>query len=114
MSLSDLLNSNGHGRCVIMFYPSDKKPGQQPYQGILPLSGEHGPLVDVRSPRTVMHHSEQLDTRMWLTADTNRAVGMLLQKLPGDGGIVPHPGEHDSDTWQRVCHLGSSFRMRNC
>ena len=34
---------------------------------------------------------------------------MLLQKLPGDGGIVPHPGEHDADTWQRVCHLGGTL-----
>ncbi|WP_237577918.1 Hsp33 family molecular chaperone HslO, partial [Mycetohabitans sp. B6] len=33
--------------------------------------------------------SEQLDTRLWLAADERRAVGMLLQKLPGDGGIVP-------------------------
>jgi len=56
-----------------------------------------------------MHHSEQLDTRLWLAANTDRAVGMLLQKLPGDGGIVPHAGEHDADTWERVCVLGSTL-----
>ena len=76
----------------------------------MPLSGEHGPLASMAEVlEHYMHHSEQLDTRMWLAANTDRAVGMLLQKLPGDGGIVPHPGEHDADTWQRVCHLGGTL-----
>ncbi|AET89597.1 MULTISPECIES: Hsp33 family molecular chaperone HslO [Caballeronia] len=110
MSLPELLNRHGRGRCVITLDPADKKPGQQPYQGIVPLSGEHGPLSSMAEVlEHYMHHSEQLDTRLWLAADTDRAVGMLLQKLPGDGGIVPHPGEHDADTWQRVCHLGSTL-----
>ncbi|WP_277188319.1 Hsp33 family molecular chaperone HslO [Caballeronia sp. BR00000012568055] len=110
VSLPDLLNRHGQGRCVITLDPANKKPGQQPYQGIVPLSGEHGPLLSMSEVlEQYMHHSEQLDTRMWPAADTDRAVGMLLQKLPGDGGIVPHPGEHDADTWQRVCHLGSTL-----
>ncbi len=104
MPLAELLNRNGQGRCVITLDPSDKKPEQQPYQGIVPLSGEHGPLSSMAEVlEHYMHHSEQLDTRMWLAANDDRAVGILLQKLPGDGGIVPHPGEHDADTWQRVC-----------
>ncbi|SAL62626.1 Hsp33 protein [Caballeronia terrestris] len=110
MMLPALLNERGHGRCVITLDPNDKRPGQQPYQGIVPLSGEHGPLASMAEVlEHYMHHSEQLDTRMWLAANTDRAVGMLLQKLPGDGGIVPHPGEHDADTWQRVCHLGGTL-----
>jgi molecular chaperone Hsp33 len=112
MSLAQLLNQHGRGRCVITLDPKDKKPGHQPYQGIVPLSGEHGPLGSMAEVlEHYMHHSEQLDTRMWLAANTDRAVGMLLQKLPGDGGIVPHPGEHDADTWQRVCHLGSTLSV---
>jgi molecular chaperone Hsp33 len=110
MPLAQLLNRHGHGRCVITLDPSDKKPGQQPYQGIVPLSGEHGPLSSMSEVlEHYMHHSEQLDTRLWLAANDERAVGMLLQKLPGDGGIVPHPGEHDADTWQRVCHLAGTI-----
>lgn len=110
MTLPALLNEHGDGRCVITLDPNDKRPGQQPYQGIVPLSGEHGPLASMAEVlEHYMHHSEQLDTRMWLAANTDRAVGMLLQKLPGDGGIVPHPGEHDADTWQRVCHLGGTL-----
>jgi molecular chaperone Hsp33 len=110
MPLTALLNRNGLGRCVITLDPADKKPGQQPYQGIVPLTGEHGPLSSMSQVlEHYMHHSEQLDTRLWLAADTDRAVGMLLQKLPGDGGIVPHAGEHDADTWHRVCQLGSTL-----
>jgi len=109
-TLEDLLNSNGHGRCVITLDPRTKVPGQQPYQGIVPLSGEEGPLKSMAEVlEHYMRHSEQLETRLWLAANSERAVGMLLQKLPGDGGIVPHPGELDVDTWERVCTLGSTL-----
>ncbi|MCX4162184.1 MULTISPECIES: Hsp33 family molecular chaperone HslO [Paraburkholderia] len=109
-TLVELLNAGGHGRCVITLDPHDKMPGQQPYQGIVPLSGLDGPLKSMAEVlEHYMHHSEQLDTRLWLAANTERAVGMLLQKLPGDGGIVPHPGELDTDTWERVCTLGGTL-----
>jgi molecular chaperone Hsp33 len=110
LSFAELLNASGHGRCVITLDPADKLPGQQPYQGIVPLNGHDGPLQSIAQVlEHYMHHSEQLDTRLWLAANTERAVGMLLQKLPGDGGIVPHPGEHDADTWERVCVLGGTL-----
>lgn len=110
MPFAELLNANGQGRCVITLDPQSRHPGQQPYQGIVPLVGENGPLQSIAEVlEHYMHHSEQLDTRLWLAANTDRAVGMLLQKLPGDGGIVPHPGEHDADTWERVCVLGATL-----
>lgn len=109
-SLADLVNLNGGGRFAITLDPANKHPGQQPYQGVVPLSNEAGPLSSVAEVlEHYMRHSEQLETRLWLAADADRAVGMLLQKLPGDGGILPHPGEHDADTWDRVCHLGSTL-----
>jgi molecular chaperone Hsp33 len=109
-AFAELLNAKDHGRCVITLDPLDKQPGQQPYQGIVPLNGEDGPLQSMAQVlEHYMHHSEQLDTRLWLAANTERAVGMLLQKLPGDGGIVPHAGEHDADTWNRVCTLGGTL-----
>ncbi|EIN00992.1 Hsp33 protein [Paraburkholderia hospita] len=110
LSLVDLVNPGGHGRCVITLDPKNKVPGQQPYQGIVPLSDENGPLTSMAQVlEHYMHHSEQLDTRMWLAANNERAVGMLLQKLPGDGGIVPHPGDIDADTWDRLCTLGGTL-----
>jgi molecular chaperone Hsp33 len=109
-SLTELVNLRGGGRFSITLDPRDKKPGQQPYQGIVPLENDDGPLEDIAQVlEHYMRHSEQLDTRLWLAADGERAVGMLLQKLPGDGGILPHPGEHDADTWDRVCHLGATL-----
>ena len=110
LTFADLVNPDGQGRCVITLDPAKKQPGQQPYQGIVPLNGEDGPLKSIASVlEHYMHHSEQLDSRLWLAANDDRAVGMLLQKLPGDGGIVPHPGEIDADTWDRLCTLGSTL-----
>ena len=39
-TLSQLVNLNGGGRFVITLDPKDKLPGQQAYQGIVPLDGE--------------------------------------------------------------------------
>ena len=109
-SLRELVNLTGGGRFSITLDPTNKKPGQQPYQGIVPLEGTDGPLEHIAQVlEHYMRHSEQLDTRLWLAADNQRAVGMLLQKLPGDGGILPHADEHDADTWDRVCHLGATL-----
>ncbi|PLZ02749.1 Hsp33 family molecular chaperone HslO [Burkholderia sp. WAC0059] len=110
LTFAELVNAGGHGRCVITLDPANRQPGQQPYQGIVPLNGDDGPLPSIASVlEHYMRHSEQLDTRLWLAASDERAVGMLLQKLPGDGGIVPHPAELDSDTWERVCTLGGTL-----
>lgn len=113
LTLADLINKGGNGRCVITLDPASKQPGQQPYQGIVPLNGEDGPLASIAEVlEHYMRHSEQLDTRLWLAANGERAVGMLLQKLPGDGGIVPHANELDADTWERVCTLGSTLSRK--
>lgn len=113
LPFAELVNASGHGRCVITLDPADKQPGQQPYQGIVPLNDHDGPLESVaRVLEHYMHHSEQLDTRLWLAANGDRAVGMLLQKLPGDGGIVPRADAPDADTWERVCTLGSTLSSK--
>jgi molecular chaperone Hsp33 len=110
-TLASLVNAKGRGRCAITLDPHERKPGQQPYQGVVPLNDDHGnPLTSIADVlEQYMRDSEQLETRLWLAADDAKAAGMLLQKLPGDGGIVPHPGEHDADTWDRVCHLGATL-----
>ena len=110
-TLIELVNAGGAGRFAITLDPHNKMPGQQAYQGVVPLSGPDGPLATMAEIlEHYMRHSEQLDTRLWLAADRDRVAGMLLQKLPGDGGIRPHPAEHDADTWERVCHLGSTLK----
>ncbi len=39
--LEAMLNVHGQGRCVITLDPKERLPGQQPYQGIVPLHGDH-------------------------------------------------------------------------
>jgi molecular chaperone Hsp33 len=89
--LEALVNVHGRGRCAITLDPRDRLPGQQPYQGVVPLStGSHG---DRREPmqrvEQVLEHymlqSEQLDTRLVLAADDTLAAGLLIQRLPVEG-----------------------------
>ncbi|MBC8058805.1 MAG: Hsp33 family molecular chaperone HslO, partial [Rhizobiales bacterium] len=39
--LEAMLNVHGQGRCAITLDPKDKHPGQQPYQGVVALHGDH-------------------------------------------------------------------------
>jgi molecular chaperone Hsp33 len=85
--LDALLNTNGQGRCAITLDPRDRLPGQQPYQGIVPLHGDQREPLQALSQ--VLEHymlqSEQLDTRLVLAADDHVAAGLLIQRLPVEG-----------------------------
>lgn len=52
--------------------------------------------------------SEQLPTRLLLAADADRAVGLMLQKLPGEGG---HDLEVEADGWNRIEHLLATVKQ---
>jgi molecular chaperone Hsp33 len=85
--LEAMMNVNGLGRCAITLDPRDRLPGQQPYQGVVPLHGDQRePLQQVSQ---VLEHymlqSEQLDTRLVLAADDQVAAGLLIQRLPVEG-----------------------------
>jgi molecular chaperone Hsp33 len=60
------------------------------YQGLVPL--EAGSLS--AAFEGYFRQSEQLPTRLLLACDGQRAAGLMVQKLPGDGG--------DDDGWNRV------------
>ncbi len=90
--LEALLNVHGQGRCAITLDPRDKLPGQQPYQGVVPLfnisdGDQREPLQQVQQ---VLEHymlqSEQLDTRLILAANDEVAAGLLIQRMPVQGG----------------------------
>jgi molecular chaperone Hsp33 len=106
-TLPQLVNLYGHGRFVITLDPKDKLPGQQLYQGIVPLDGDSVAMVI----ENYMLRSEQLDTKLWLAADSEVSRGMLLQKLPQEGGIIAaQPTESDAaDAWNRAVALGSTL-----
>jgi len=96
--LEALLNVHGRGRCAITLDPAQRRPGQQPYQGVVPLHGDRREPLQQLSQ--VLEHymlqSEQLDTRMLLAADDERAAGLLIQRLPVEG-TARVSGERDED-----------------
>lgn len=97
-TLSQLVNVNNEGRCAITLDPKDKLPGQQAYQGVVPLFGDSREKIEKISE--VLEHymlqSEQLDTKLILAADGKVAAGLLIQRLPvkGQGNLQ---GQSHSD-----------------
>ncbi|MGB9429851.1 MAG: Hsp33 family molecular chaperone HslO [Gammaproteobacteria bacterium] len=89
--LKDLL---GDGRLVITIEPSGQ--GER-YQGIVPLEGE----TLAACLEGYFQRSEQLPTRLWLTAGSECAAGMLLQILP--------QREQNPDAWQHVTVLADTL-----
>jgi molecular chaperone Hsp33 len=82
----------GDGQLVLTI---ERQRGE-PYQGIVPLEGENL----AAALESYFSSSEQLDTRLWLTASGKRAAGLMLQRLPAEGGT-------DED-WERICLLAQT------
>jgi molecular chaperone Hsp33 len=99
--LEAMLNVHGQGRCAITLDPKDRQPGQQPYQGVVPLHGDRREPLQQLSD--VLEHymlqSEQLDTRLVLAANDDVAAGLLIQRLPmaGAGNLAGSSGARDED-----------------
>lgn len=111
--LRELVDRGGGGRFVVTLDPRTRSPGRQPYQGIVPFEGE--------SVAEVLEHymarSEQVPTRLWLAADGRRSVGLLLQRLPDDGGTTQgqgrEPARHlDDDGWNRMQKLADTISVQ--
>lgn len=86
-SLSMLVNVNNQGKCAITLDPKTKFPGQQAYQGVVPLFGDKHEKLE-RLSEVLEHYmlqSEQLDTTLVLAADDTVAAGLLIQRLPLEG-----------------------------
>ena len=115
-TLQALLNQHGQGRCAITLDPLDKRPGQQPYQGVVPLHGDQREPLQQLSQ--VLEHymlqSEQLDTRMLLAANDQVAAGLLIQRLPV-AGPARMSGERNEDQiglnedFNRIAHLAATL-----
>lgn len=121
--LPELVNVHNRGRCAITLDPRDKFPGQQPYQGVVPLHGDHrekiGKLSDVL--QHYMLQSEQLDTTLVLAADAKVAAGLLIQRLPleGEGNLagsmVSKANEDEiglNEHYNRIAILASSLQRQ--
>jgi molecular chaperone Hsp33 len=114
--LEAMVNVHGRGRCAITLDPLERKPGQQPYQGIVPLHGDQRePLQKVSE---VLEHymllSEQLDTRLVLAANDRIAAGLLIQRLPveGQGNLAGRRNEDEigvNEYFNRIAHLAATL-----
>jgi molecular chaperone Hsp33 len=118
--LSDMVNHGNKGRCAITLDPKDKFPGQQPYQGVVPLHGDRREKLE-RLSEVLEHYmlqSEQLDTKLVLAADDKVAAGLLIQRLPVEGGgnlegsMVSKANEHEigrNEDYNRIATLAASL-----
>jgi molecular chaperone Hsp33 len=119
-SLSDLVNARHQGRCSITLDPKGRQPGQQPYQGVVPLLGDARQKLEKFSDvlQHYMLQSEQLDTTLVLAADATVAAGLLIQRLPmaGTGNLSRGASPADDDQmgqsadYQRIAMLASSLK----
>jgi len=74
----------------------------QRYQGLVDL--QHPDLASALE--NYFSQSEQLPARIVLAADGEHAVGLMLQKLPDEGG---HDAVEDEDAWTRIQHLTATL-----
>ncbi len=115
--LAALVNVAGGGRCSITLDPKDKFPGQQPYQGVVPLTDAHErPLSSMSEVLAhYMRQSEQLEATLVLAADDQVAAGLLIQRMPMQGeanlgGSLGESAAHGADEeYNRIATLAASL-----
>ena len=93
----DLPTLVGQGRLAITLEPEE---GLERYQSIVELTGHT--LADALEH--YLDSSEQLETRLWLSVDAQRAGGLLIQKLP------QAETERDEDAWNRIEKLSATIQ----
>lgn len=96
-TLADWVGTESNpGQAAIILEPDE---GER-YQGIVPVEKESLAVT----LEQYFHRSEQLETRLWLFADDEKAAGLLLQKMPGAAGV-----EQDEDGWDRAVALAETI-----
>jgi molecular chaperone Hsp33 len=120
--LAQLVNAGGQGRCALTLDPQDRQPGQQAYQGVVPLAdAQDQAFTQVgQALQHYMRQSEQLDTTLVLAADAQTAAGLLIQRLPllGDANLAGSHVQPDDDDaheraledYQRIALLAKSLK----
>ena len=100
-TLPEMVNVHNEGKCAITLDPLNKMPGQQPYQGVVPLFDDQRNKLDKFSDvlQHYMLQSEQLDTTLVLAANDTTAAGLLIQRLPvkGEGNLAAKATMDDED-----------------
>jgi len=122
--LAELVNAHGAGRCAVTLDPKDRQPGQNPYQGVVPLNDGAGGRFERLSDalQFYMMQSEQLDPVMVLAANDQIAAGLMLQRMPVKGeanlaaatesGEAEHDAQGLNEEYNRVATLASSLTQQ--
>jgi molecular chaperone Hsp33 len=119
MAFEDMCNQDNLGRCAITLDPVGRRPGQQPYQGVVSLYDDHKQPLK-RFSDVLAHYmlqSEQLDTTLVLAANDQVAAGLLIQRLPmggiGNLGGTKTMADEDSigqsEDYNRIAILANSL-----
>ena len=99
--LPDTLDLSAMPDAIMAITIGNAERGQR-YQGLVDLPHpELAPALE-----NYFSQSEQLPARIVLAADGEHAVGLMLQKLPGEGG---HDAVVDEDAWARIQHLTATL-----
>ena len=99
--LAEPLSLDALPQAVMAITIGNLERGQR-YQGLVELRAAN--LAGVLE--NYFAQSEQLPARLLLAADGEHAVGLMLQKLPDEGG---HGAVQDDDAWTRVMHLTATL-----
>ena len=103
-----ILQLQGDGAIALMVLdPPKHTPGRQIYQGIVPLEGD----TIAAALEQYMLRSEQLDTRIWLAADSRLCTGLLLQRLPVQGGNQQAALSTAHESWERAQQLAQTLNQ---
>jgi molecular chaperone Hsp33 len=103
--LQSLLNPGGTAKFIVVLDPPKNTLGRQAYQGIVPLEGES----IAEALEQYMLRSEQLETRIWLAANTEHCTGLLLQRLPLQGGHQQSESSDAEESWRRAQRLADTL-----
>jgi len=99
--LPEVLVLDGLADAVMAITLGNVERGQR-YQGLVELRG----AGLAASLENYFSQSEQLPVRILLAADAGQAVGLMLQKMPDEGG---HAAAADDDAWNRVVQLTATL-----
>ena len=104
-NLQSMLNPGGTAKFIVVLDPPKHTPGRQAYQGIVPLEGDS----IAQALEQYMLRSEQLHTRIWLAADALHCTGLLIQRLPLQGGSQQAELDAADESWNRIQHLAQTL-----
>jgi molecular chaperone Hsp33 len=108
-----LVNTDNQGRCALTLDPKHRHQNQAPYQGVVALQTEQGPVPHLAAAlEHYMHQSEQLETTIILAANDRTAAGLLIQQLPreGAGNLEGQGSDSSDDAYNRIKQLAATLK----